>query len=72
MVTQTTFAELKEILQAMDLPPQSCVAVSFEDEKDGQLFRQRMHALQAMKKLRSSGNGRLLTALYQERARERE
>lgn len=67
-----TLAEFQSLLQVVRLPSETTLTVTFEDEQATLALLKRKKALDAMKKLRGSGNGNLVNALLHERQRERE
>jgi hypothetical protein len=69
---QITLSEFQLLLRGVTLPSETTVIVTFEDEQAAIAIVQRQKALDAMRKLRGSGNGKLVTALLHERERERE
>ncbi len=66
-----TLSEFQSLLQGVRLPLETMLTVTFEDEHAA-LMLKRQKAVNAMRKLRGSGNGNLVNALLQERKRERE
>jgi hypothetical protein len=66
-----TLSEFQSLLRFVTLPSETKVTVTFEDEQSAVTVLKRQKALEAMRKLRGSGNGNLVTALLQERERER-
>nr|VFK66195.1 MAG: hypothetical protein BECKUNK1418G_GA0071005_108214 [Candidatus Kentron sp. UNK]VFK71806.1 MAG: hypothetical protein BECKUNK1418H_GA0071006_108214 [Candidatus Kentron sp. UNK] len=67
----TTLSELQPVLERLSLPSETKLKITFEDNDPGWETRRREMAMDAIKKLRGSGNGKLLNALLEERARER-
>ena len=67
-----TLAEFQSLLQVVRLPSETTLTVTFEDEQATLALIKRKKALDAMRKLRGSGNGNLVNALLHERQRERE
>jgi len=67
----TTLAELQPVLDRLSLPSETKLKITFEQNDPDWEARRRERAREAMKKLRGSGNGQLLDALLEERARER-
>ncbi len=67
-----TLSEFQSLLQGVRLPLETMLTVTFEDEHTALVILKRQKALNAMRKLRGSGNGNLVNALLQERKRERE
>ncbi len=60
-----TVLELQNLLQS--LPPETRLSVKFEEPEATKNALKRQKGLDAMKKLRGSGNGKLLEALLAER-----
>jgi hypothetical protein len=65
-----TLSELQDLLQSLQLPPDTRLTVKFEDAQAAQKALRRQKALEAMKKLKGSGNGNLVSALLAEREKE--
>jgi len=70
MVEHVTLSELQDFLQSLQLPPDTRLTIQFEDTVTIQKALKRQKAVQAMKKLKGSGNGNLVTALLTERAKD--
>lgn len=68
MTVQVTIAELQNLLQTLHLPTDTRVTITFSGDPALEMAFQRQKAMLAMKKLRGTGNGRLVKALLQERA----
>jgi hypothetical protein len=68
MTMQVTIAELQSLLQTLHLPTDTQVTITFGEDSALEALLQRQKALLAMKKLRGTGNGRLIKTLLQERA----
>ncbi len=66
-----TLSEFNAILNNIRLPSETRLTVTFEDEKSGIEILRRKKAVEAMKKLRGSGNGKLLNALLHEREKDK-
>jgi len=66
-IEHVTVLELQNLLQS--LLPETRLSVRFEDSEVTKNALKRQKALDAMKKLRGSGNGKLLDALLAERER---
>ncbi len=69
-IKHVTFSELKKLLPTLQLPPDSRLTVTIEDKQVAGNALKRQKALSAMRKLKGSGNGRLLAALLKERKRD--
>jgi hypothetical protein len=67
-----TLAELQEALRERGLSPETRVTVTLADSQNDSVDRKRQKALEAMQKLRGTGNGKLMATLQEERSRERE
>ncbi len=65
-----TISELQNLLQSLQLPIDTRVTITFEDGRAIQEALKRQKALQAMQKLRGSGNGNLVAALLAEREKD--
>jgi hypothetical protein len=61
--TWFTLSELQDLLQSLQLPPEPRVTVKFEDARAVEKALRRQKAIEAMKKLKGSGNGNLVTVL---------
>jgi hypothetical protein len=66
-----TLSEFQTLLRGTQLPTETRLTVTFEDERSAMAIMQRQKALEAMRKLRGSGNGNLLRVLLQDREREK-
>jgi len=69
-LTSITLFELQTLLHSLNLPSQTRLSVIFEDSETIEKIVKRKKALAAMKKLKGSGNGNLVSALIQEREYE--
>nr|VFJ64455.1 MAG: hypothetical protein BECKDK2373B_GA0170837_11379 [Candidatus Kentron sp. DK] len=67
----TTLSELQPVLNRLSLPSETKLQVTFEKNEAGSEIRKRERAIAAIEELKGSGNGKLLDALLEERARER-
>lgn len=65
-----TLSELHNLLQSLQLPPDTRLTIKFEDTQAVHNALKRQKAIEAMKKLKGSGNGNLLAALLAEREKE--
>ena len=65
-----TFSELEKLIRTLDLPSDTRLTVTFDDEKVTQKAVKRQKALDAMKQLKGSGNGKLVATLLTERERD--
>jgi hypothetical protein len=66
MTMQVTIAELQSLLQTLHLPTDTRVTITFSEDPALEVALQRQKAVLAMKKLRGTGNGRLVKTLLQE------
>ncbi len=69
-IEHVTFSELQDLLRSLQLPPDTRLSVQFEDAQTMQKVLKRQKAVEAMKKLKGSGNGNLVTALLAEREKD--
>ncbi len=69
-IEHVTLSELQNILQSLQLPPDTRLTVQFEDAQAMQKALKRQKAIEAMKKLKGSGNGNLVAALLTEREKD--
>lgn len=66
-IEHVTVSELQNLLQSLKLPPDTRLKIEVEDGQAVQKALQRQKAIAAMKNLKGSGNGNLVTALLSER-----
>lgn len=66
-----TLSELQFLLSHLRLPSETKLRLVFEDNNSATEILKRKRAVEAMKKLRGSGNGNLLKALLNERAMDK-
>jgi len=69
-IEHVTLSELHNLLQSLQLPPDTHLTIKFEDAQAVQKAVERQKAIDAMKKLKGSGNGNLVAALLTEREKE--
>jgi hypothetical protein len=69
-IEHVTLSELQNLLQTLELPPDTRLTVTFENKQKAQKILKRQKAAEAMKRLKGSGNGKLVTALLAERERD--
>jgi hypothetical protein len=69
-IEHVTLSELHGLLQSLQLSPDTRLTIKFEDTEAVQKALKRQKAIEAMKKLKGSGNGNLVTALFTERKKE--
>ncbi len=62
-----TLSELQSILPALHLPANARLTITFEEPTAAVEVLKRKKAIEAMKKLKGSGNGNLVTVLLEER-----
>nr|VFJ65088.1 MAG: hypothetical protein BECKDK2373B_GA0170837_11455 [Candidatus Kentron sp. DK]VFJ70170.1 MAG: hypothetical protein BECKDK2373C_GA0170839_12462 [Candidatus Kentron sp. DK] len=67
----TTLSELQPVLNRFSLPLETKLRITFEKNEADSEIRKRERAIAAIEELKGSGNGKLLDALLEERARER-
>jgi hypothetical protein len=65
-----TFSELEKLIRTLKLPSDTRLTVTFDDEKITQKAMKRQKALDAMSRLKGSGNGKLVATLLSERERD--
>jgi len=70
-IEHITISELQSILQDIQLPSETRITISFEDTKTALKVLQRKKALEAMKKLKGSGTGELVSILLTERQKDK-
>ena len=70
-LTSITLSELKSLLRSLKLPSDTKLSVTFEDDRIPAKILKREAAISAMKKLKSSGNGKLVSVLLQERQKDK-
>ena len=66
-----TLSELQALIENLQLSPETRLSVQFENAEAVQKALKKQKSIEAMKKLRGSGNGRLVEALLADRAKER-
>lgn len=69
-IENLTLLELQNLLQTLQLPPETRLTVKFENAQSVERALKRQKALAAMQKLKGSGNGDLVAALLAEREKE--
>lgn len=67
---QVTLSELQNLLDSLQLPPETRLTVRFENAEAVERALKRQKAVAAMQKLKGSGNGNLVAALLAEREKE--
>jgi hypothetical protein len=65
-----TLSEFKALIKHVKLPEKTRLSVTFADDQPIEIFK-RKKATEAMQKLRGSGNGNLVTALLEEREKDK-
>lgn len=65
-----TVSELSDLLRSLRLPPDTRLKILFEDDDLAAKAARRKKALEAMQKLKGSGNGNLVATLLAERAKD--
>lgn len=71
-LSNITLSEFESLLQGVHLPTETRVTITFEDDYTALELIKRKKALEAMRKLRGSGNGNLVNVLLQERKRDKD
>lgn len=66
-----TLSEFQALLNYVRLPSETRLIIRFEDDKSGIEILKRKRAIEAMQKLRGSGNGNLINALLRERKKDK-
>ena len=66
-----TVSEFQDLLDHVKLPTKTRFTVTFEDEQSAIKILKRKRAIEAMQKLRGSGNGNLVAALLEEREKDK-
>ena len=66
-----TISELQSILKEINLPLDTRITISFEDAKAALKVLKRKKAIDAMKKLKGSGTGNLVSVLLTERQQDK-
>lgn len=66
-----TLSEFQLLTDHAKLPSETLLTVIFDDDRPETEILKRKRTFEAMKKLRGSGNGRLVEALLKERERDR-
>ena len=66
-----TLSELKSLLHSLKLPSETKLSITFEDDQVNEEILKRKSAISAMKKLKGSGNGKLVSVLLQERQKDK-
>ncbi len=69
-IEHVTVKELQDLLQSLELAPDTRLTIKFEDGQAVQKALKRRKAIEAMRKLKGSGNGNLVNALLAEREKE--
>lgn len=63
-------SELQNLLQSLQLPPETRLTIEFEDSQAIERAMKRKKAIEAMRKLKGSKNGNLVNALLTGREKE--
>jgi hypothetical protein len=66
-----TLSEFKAFINHVKLPAKTRLTVTFEDDPSAVEILKRKRAIEAMQKLRGSGNGNLVNALLKEREKDK-
>lgn len=67
-----TLSEFESLVQDVKLPSETRFTVMFDDDRTTIELMKRKKALEAMRKLRGSGNGNLVNFLLKERKQDKE
>lgn len=70
-LSSITLSELKSLLRSLKLPSDTKLSITFEDEHANAEILKRKSAILAMKKLKGSGNGNLISVLLEERRKDK-
>ncbi len=65
-----TLSELQFFMEHISLPSETRLTIIFDDSASAEILK-RMRSIEAMKRLRGSGNGNLVETLLRERRRDR-
>lgn len=65
-----SFSELQEMSHQWNLPPDTKLKISFEDDEAAQKIIKTQNALEAIRKLKGTGNGNLINTLLKEREKD--
>jgi hypothetical protein len=66
-----TLSEFQELLSHVKLPIKTRLTVTFQDDESAMEILKRKRAIEAMQKLRGSGNGNLVNVLLKEREKDK-
>ena len=66
-----TLSEFRAFINRIKLPAKTRLTVTFEDAPSAAEILKRKRAIEAMQKLRGSGNGNLVNALLNEREKDK-
>jgi hypothetical protein len=66
-----TLSEFKAFINRVKLPAKTKLTVTIEDDPSAIEILKRKRAIEAMQKLRGSGNGNLVNALLKEREKDK-
>lgn len=69
-IEHVTISELEDLLRTMQVPSDTHMTITLEDSQEKIEALKRQKAIEAMQKLRGSGNGNLVTALLREREKD--
>lgn len=69
-VINSTISELQLLLNQIELPSETRIRIIFEENNHACEIIKRKRVVEAMRKLRGSGNGNLLNALLTEREKD--
>ena len=66
-----TLSEFQDLLSHANLPQKTRLTVTFEDSQSAMAILKKKRAMDAMRKLRGSGNGNLVSAFLKERENDK-
>jgi hypothetical protein len=66
-----TLSEFKSLMNHIQLPPETKLNITFDDDEHALKILKRKKSLEAMRKLRGSGNGKLVNTLLIERQKDK-
>jgi hypothetical protein len=69
-IEKIPLSRLEDLLRSLNLPDNTTVTLPIEDNEAAQKALRRHKALEAMKKLKGSGNGNLVVALLKDREKD--
>jgi hypothetical protein len=70
-IENITLSEFQDLINHVKLPTKTRLSVTFEDDQSAIEIVKRKRAIEAMKKLKGSGNGNLVSALLKDREKDK-